>query len=379
MDYFAVGGRPLLNAPFPGLLAQRRGYQPEWQLWGECAREAPPDEAVRRSKTRPPVQLPVFFHPNDVEVWKPERFETIQKIQEAVRNRGHVHLMRDLSNDNLVAVKQMPNSWVCRCHEEFIMQHPSETELPWQDIGCVKYLNSQEFEYCCDLDGVFRDDSSTYVVTSYASCGDLFAWCEGGPSPGPEREKVIAPLARQILRALMQLHDLTIVHRDVSLENILLNEETSSEGEQKLCVKIIDFGMSSTMRRFRSCVRGKSSYQAPELHTDRDYDAFLSDAFSLGVTLYAMVFQDYPWLSTRPGGCKCFEFVRKSGLRAYMDKRNLRNSKLKVGSCSEPLKQLLEGLLAIDPDQRLTLGESCWTDGRRSVWDEPWLQTGLAS
>lgn len=26
--------------------------------------------------------------------------------------------------------------------------------------------------------------------------------------------------------------------------------------------------------------------------------------------------QDYPWLSTRPGGCKCFEYVRKHGFRA---------------------------------------------------------------
>jgi len=37
---------------------------------------------------------------------------------------------------------------------------------------------------------------------------------------------------------------------------------------------------------------------------------------------------------------------------------------------------LLEGLLALDPDERLTLGERAWNDGRRSVWDEPWMAHG---
>jgi len=43
---------------------------------------------------------------------------------------------------------------------------------------------------------------------------------------------------------------------------------------------------------------------------------------------------------------------------------------------SNELAALLEGLLALDPDQRLTLGEAAWEEEgqtRRSVWDEPWL------
>jgi serine/threonine protein kinase len=299
----------------------------------------------------------------------------VRKLQDATRNRGQVHLMRDHSNGScLVAVKQMPNRWIMTNHLEFVREHPTETEMPWQDVGCVRFLNGVGFPFSCGLLGVYRDEAYTYVVTTFASEGDLFLWCEDSVPPGKEREVVVRPLARQIVEGVQQLHDLSIVHRDLSLENILLSKD--DDGELK--VRIIDFSMASLTRRLRSSVRGKASYQAPELHSDQEYDAFLTDAFSVGVTLYAMLVKDYPWLSTRPGGCKCFEYVRKHGFRAYLDKRKLRNSTAKVADImSEPLKQLLEGLLNFDPAMRLTLGEHDWENGRRrSVWDVAWLHTG---
>ena len=37
---------------------------------------------------------------------------------------------------------------------------------------------------------------------------------------------------------------------------------------------------------------------------------------SCSYSCHAARAQDYPWLSTRPGGCKCFEYVRKHGFRS---------------------------------------------------------------
>jgi len=307
-----------------------------------------------------------------------ERFERLQKLQDATRNCGVVHLMRDTARDMAVAVKQMPNAWACRSHAEFVMDHPGETEMPWNDIGCVRFLNTVGFEYACSLLGVYSDEEYTYVVTSLASEGDLFTWCEQPTSPGTNREALVRPLAWQMLMGVQQLHDFDIVHRDLSLENILLNRD--SDGT--LRVRIIDFGTASTTRFFKRCVTGKASYQAPELHTGEQYDAFLSDAFSLGVTLYAIIVQDYPWLSTRPGGCKCFEYVRKHGFFHYLDKRKMRGSETKVGKVMSPeLKTFLAGLLALNPHERLTLGEHAWSQAastgasgkRSSVWDLDWL------
>lgn len=310
------------------------------------------------------------YDPAEVGTWDPCRFEVIRKLQDATRNRGQVHLMRDNEQGCLVAVKQMPNRWVREGHSEFVLEHPAETEMPWQDVGCVRFLNRSGYDYACELCGVYRDDVHTYVVTSFATEGDLFSWCEAGVAPGLEREEVVRPLARQMLEGVQQLHEYSIIHRDLSLENILM----AKSDDDSLHIRIIDFSMASTSRRFRNCVRGKASYQAPELHTDQEYDGMLSDAFSLGVTIYAVLLKDYPWLSTRPGGCKCFEYVRKHGFRSYLAKRKLRNSTGRVAEfLSEPLTQLLEGLLALDPAERLTLGEAQWGGSRRSVWDMPWL------
>lgn len=410
MDYFAVGGRPLLSRFPPYIpggfnpILQERGSDVQGSLASRPPEPSAPENLAASSSARAPedsgasvggatvatsvvddepqsqaVHTPLALHtgfdPKEVRPWEPGRFEMVRKLQDATRNRGQVHLMRDISEDRLVAVKQMPNRWIRSCHSDFVIEHPAETEMPWQDVGCVQFLNSMGYPYACSLLGVYRDDQHTYVVTSFASEGDLFSWCEAGVAPGLEREVTVHPLARQMVEGIQQLHDFSIVHRDLSLENILL----SKLEDDSLRIRIIDFSMASTSRRFRNCVRGKASYQAPELHTDGEYDAFLTDVFSLGVTLYAVLFKDYPWLSTRPGGCKCFEYVRKHGFRSYLAKRKLRNSSARVADVmSEPLKQLLEGMLALDPADRLTLGEQSWgsTSGRRSVWDEPWMHGG---
>jgi serine/threonine protein kinase len=163
-----------------------------------------------------------------------------------------------------------------------------------------------------------------------------------------------------------------IVHRDLSLENVLVSQE---EGE--LRAFIIDFGMASQTRTLRKGVGGKATYQAPEMHMDGDHDAFLSDVFALGVTIYSALLMDYPWLSTRPGSCQRFQYVQKHGFRSYLMKKTLRNGTSRVAECiTEPLLQLLEGMLALNPKERLTLGEDCWAGSRRSVWDQAWTASG---
>jgi len=362
------------SAVSPQAVALLEGHAPKEA--NVDAQMASPEETDTHAagQVRAPTALHSAFNSAEVCRWEPDRFQTIRKLQDATRNRGQVILMRDTHEDRLVAVKQMPNRWVRNSHSEFVVEHPSETEMPWQDVGCIRFLNSVGYSYACALLGVYRDDAHTYIVTTFATEGDLFSWCEAGVPPGREREIVVQPLARQIMQGVQQLHEFSIVHRDLSLENVLM----SKSDDDSLHIRIIDFSMASTSRTFRNCVRGKASYQAPELHSDQEYDAFMSDVFSLGVTLYAVLLKDYPWLSTRPGGCKCFEYVRKHGFRSYLAKRKLRNSSARVGEfISEPLKQLLEGLLALNPADRLTLGESTWSsDSRRSVWDEPWMHDG---
>jgi serine/threonine protein kinase len=327
-----------------------------------------------RGETQAPQHLYSAFAAADVEVWNESRFTRVKKLADASRNKGTVMLMRDQSKGDLVAVKKMPNTWIKDSHEEFMKQHPKETEMPWQDIGCTAFLNTANYSNACDLRGVFRDDDNTYVVSTFASDGDLFSVAEEGDTPGPKREDAFAPLVLELLLALKTLHEMQIVHRDISLENVLRTKVQGPNGLSSTTVKIIDYGMASTGRKFQNCPRGKASYEAPEMQKEDVYDAFLSDAFAAGVLVYSMLMKDYPWLSTKPGRCKCYEYVKAKGFRAYSAHRCVRGSNKRIKEvASEDLLRLLEGMLDLDPETRLTLGEVQF-QSRRSVWDEPWVQ-----
>jgi len=184
------------------------------------------------------------------------------------------------------------------------------------------------------------------------------------------------PLVWQLFEGIKELHEVSIVHRDISPENVVCSIDCDSEKQE---IKIIDFGMALPTRYNASLGQavGKPSYIAPEVHREGDYDAFLADAFSVGVVVYALLLQDYPWITTKPGGCKRFQYVEQHGLCAYMEKQKIRGTRLKIGErMSEPLKRLLVGLLQFDPARRLTLGECSFPRHRRSVWDEEWVQAG---
>lgn len=351
-------------------------------------------KAEKASQTTPSSSsiLDSWINGTMVQTLDSTRFTMVREIAKAGRNRGKVNLVWDNTSRCYVSAKIMPNWWIGSCHSEFLGNHPSEIELPWQDIGCTRFLNSIGYPLACQLLGVYRDEDHTMVVTSYATEGDLFMWLSRpqAPPPGPGREELIRPLAMQLFLGVQKLHDLGIVHRDISLENVLIskpgsgNQDAPPGSPDFLQLRIIDFAMAATQRYFSHFPGSKRAYRAPETHAvaaeaPKHVDGFLSDSFAIGVVLYSALVNDYPWLSTAPGEDKCFECIRQHGFRFYLKKRTLREEPgtTVTSVLSEPAICLLEGLLQFDPAKRLSLGETAWRSGgcqRRSVWDEAWLQ-----
>jgi hypothetical protein len=92
-------------------------------------------------------------------------------------------------------------------------------------------------------------------------------------------------------------HIAGVAHRDLKLENVLLN----AEGK----LKLIDFGLSHVYPVNRSTgfvdrskplrdVCGSKSYAAPEVLAAKGYDGFAADMWSLGVCLFAMLSGFFP-------------------------------------------------------------------------------------
>jgi serine/threonine protein kinase len=318
---------------------------------------------------------------NSVQEWIPANFQMVKHLQVASRNYGRVEMMRMTDKGKFCAVKVMPNKWIMNGPQEFDAKYPNSNEHPWKDIALIKKLNDLGCPYVCEFLGIFRDERRTWVVMSLATEGDLFAWCNTAPRPGPMREMMMRPIVGQIASAVKWLHDVGVAHRDLSLENILLTDT----GWGTLEVKLIDFGMLTLQRKCIREKRGKRSYQAPEMHSEHEYyDAYLSDAFALGVVIFSMAANDYPWMSTKRASCKCFDYVCTRGFSKLIERRSLKKGEGKqrlIDIFTPLLARLLKGLLEVDPSARLTLGEACWAEddgpSRASLWITTWMQSAV--
>nr|GEV26017.1 wall-associated receptor kinase 2-like [Tanacetum cinerariifolium] len=109
------------------------------------------------------------------------------------------------------------------------------------------------------------------IVMEYAAGGELFERiCKAGVS---------------------YCHAMQVCHRDLKLENTLLDGSTAPR------VKICDFGYSKSAvlhSQPKSAV-GTPAYIAPEVLSRKEYDGKLADVWSCGVTLYVMLVGAYPF------------------------------------------------------------------------------------
>jgi serine/threonine protein kinase len=102
-------------------------------------------------------------------------------------------------------------------------------------------------------------------------------------------EDIAKYLFKQIIEGLGYLHSKSILHRDIKLDNILLD----GKGQ----VKIADFGVSKLVKpneiMREQC--GTPAYIAPEIIKDQGYTGFKADLWSAGVVLYAMLYGTVPF------------------------------------------------------------------------------------
>lgn len=92
---------------------------------------------------------------------------------------------------------------------------------------------------------------------------------------------------KQLMQAIACCHRAGICHRDIKLENILVNESNQ--------LKLIDFGFSVNSRAKLNTYCGTPSYMAPEIAGKLSYEGWHVDMWSCGVLLYVMLCGMYPF------------------------------------------------------------------------------------
>lgn len=149
------------------------------------------------------------------------------------------------------------------------------------------------------------------------------------------KEDVAKCLFKQIIESLAYCHSKSIVHRDIKLDNILLD----AKGQVKIC----DFGVGKIVKKGEKMTDqcGTPAYIAPEILEDKGYYGFAVDLWSSGVVLFAMLYGTVP-----------FKANNMSELQSIIMKAQYT---LK-DDISEEARDLLRGLLEKDPKKRLKIG-----------------------
>lgn len=107
------------------------------------------------------------------------------------------------------------------------------------------------------------------------------------------REVTARRMFKQIVEAVTYLHSINVVHRDIKLDNILIEEGSRQ-------VKLIDFGFSvivSPLQKLKVFC-GTPSYMCPEIVRKRDYEGKPVDMWALGILLYVMLTGVFPFKGT---------------------------------------------------------------------------------
>lgn len=152
-----------------------------------------------------------------------------------------------------------------------------------REIRLMKYFNHPNM---IKLYQVLDTMQNIFVVMEYVPGGELFDLVN--ENRGFD-ENIARKYFRQIIDGLEYCHQNLVCHRDIKLENILVNE--------KGLVKIADFGLSNFMKdgQFLKTSCGSLHYAAPEVVLGKQYTGAEVDIWSCGIILYAMLTGTLPF------------------------------------------------------------------------------------
>jgi len=190
----------------------------------------------------------------------------------------------------------------------------------------------------------FETTNNVYLVFPYFEAKDLITYLEDR-NFWPLEDKHAKSIIRQIVVSLMFCHSKGIGHRDVKLENILIDKNGK--------IKLIDFGLC-TLNDDRNQKHedkvGSLDYAAPELLLKKPYSSFKADVFSTGVVLYCLLLGKFPFVAEERA-----QNIRK-GIDTKLTFGEGKFSRL-FSSISKEAKDLLTCMLEPNPEKRIAMEE----------------------
>eukprot|EP00051_Salpingoeca_urceolata_P004899 m.68699 g.68699 ORF g.68699 m.68699 type:complete len:739 (+) comp13921_c0_seq2:375-2591(+) len=187
---------------------------------------------------------------------------------------------------------------------------------------------------------IIKCEECTLLVLECLEGGELFDYLV---SRQRLAERETRKFVRQIISALEFCHDKGVVHRDLKLENLLLDGAGN--------IKVTDFGFSNMFREdhLMSTFVGSPSYAAPEILANEKYCGPMVDVWSLGVIVFTLLTGEMPF--------------QEDNIAISLDRINRAAFEM-PDYLSEDAQDLISSILKRNPEERWSL---------QRIKASPWL------
>ena len=249
---------------------------------------------------------------------------------------SEVFLAEHQPTKTYAAVKQIPKD------SSYVRDHLDQLKT---EISMMKQCNHP---YIAKFYEIMEDDYNIYIAQEYVEHGNIRHYFNSNEDI---EEHIIKKLFIQVLYAVDYLHnDIRIIHRDLKMENILLDKNNN--------IRIIDFGLccpipDDNVISYSSLNGGSPAYLAPEMILGLPYTKSV-DIWALGIILYAMTHTCLPF--DDPNVNRLFRKIISLNANCRRD-------------LNPQIADLIGKMLNKDPKKRITFSD---------IFEHPWIAPSLS-
>eukprot|EP00916_Digyalum_oweni_P014780 GHVL01024203.1.p1 GENE.GHVL01024203.1~~GHVL01024203.1.p1 ORF type:complete len:719 (-),score=78.15 GHVL01024203.1:1037-3193(-) len=212
----------------------------------------------------------------------------------------------------------------------------------------ISVMKRVKHKNCIDFVEAIDSPKQVFIVMEQIKHGSLHSFLKKRAGRRVDEDSA-RRLFAQTCKGLKYCHDRSIVHRDIKLENLLLDDKNN--------IKIIDFGFSTfvTDDKQLKMFCGTPSYMAPEIFARKEHGGYSADIWAVGVVLYAML---------------CGSFPFKGATDRELHSRVVGGKFAIPDHVRPPARRLLTKILNVDPNRRPSVTE---------ILQDEWLISELDS